>query len=201
MTTATIGDTSQATAIAQHWIDGSWRDSAEHKDSINPATGEVIARYALAGEDEAREAVAAALTSFRQTDWKSDRTLRSRVLHEMADRLEARTPDLIQLLSNETGKIDLRSRGLWCWPHLVPCRPSTWWLRTLVDRRYRLCRGRACRVQLRRCGAVWRIQGGRALSVTSPLVPLRSDIVASLLACLSGTSRLRQGTSRGCVWL
>ncbi len=42
MTTATIGDMRQATAIARHWIDGSWRDSAEHKDSINPATGEVI---------------------------------------------------------------------------------------------------------------------------------------------------------------
>jgi hypothetical protein len=48
MTTTTVGDTRQATAIAQHWIDGSWRDSAEHKDSINPATGEVIGRYALA---------------------------------------------------------------------------------------------------------------------------------------------------------
>ena len=89
MTTATVGDKRQATAIAQHWIDGRWRDSAEHEDSINPATGEVIGRYALAGENEAREAVAAALTSFRQTTWKNDRGLRSRVLQEMAERFEA----------------------------------------------------------------------------------------------------------------
>ena len=95
MTSATLGDTRQATAIARHWIDGRWRDSAEHKDSINPATGEVIARYALAGESEAREAVAAALTSFRQTNWKNDRALRSRALHEMAERFEAHTADLI----------------------------------------------------------------------------------------------------------
>jgi hypothetical protein len=50
MTTVTIGDTRQATDIARHWIDGRSRDSADHKDSINPATGEVIGRYALAGE-------------------------------------------------------------------------------------------------------------------------------------------------------
>ncbi len=105
MTTATLGDARQATAIAQHWIDGCWRDSAEHKDSINPATGEVIGRYALAGEDEAREAAAAALRTFRETNWKNDRTLRSRVLHEMAERFEARAADLIQLLSIENGKV------------------------------------------------------------------------------------------------
>lgn len=39
MTTATVDDTRPATAIARHWIDGSWRDPAEHRDSINAATG------------------------------------------------------------------------------------------------------------------------------------------------------------------
>lgn len=60
MTTAIVGDTLQAAVIARHWIDGRWRDSLEHKDSINPATGDVIGRYALAGRDEAREATAGA---------------------------------------------------------------------------------------------------------------------------------------------
>lgn len=105
MTTVTVGDTRQATAVARHWIDGAWRDPGEHKDSINPATGEVIGRYALAGENEAREATAAALRTFRETDWKSDRALRSRVLQEMAERFEARAADLIHLLSIETGKV------------------------------------------------------------------------------------------------
>ena len=53
MTTATVGDTRQTTANASHWIDGRWRDFSEHGDGINPATGEVIGHYALAGEDEA----------------------------------------------------------------------------------------------------------------------------------------------------
>ena len=105
MTTATVGDTRQATAIARHWIDGGWRDSAAHKDSINPATGEVIGRYALAGEDEAREATAAALRTFRETTWKNDRAVRSRVLNEMAERFEAHAADLIQLMSLEVGKV------------------------------------------------------------------------------------------------
>jgi betaine-aldehyde dehydrogenase len=105
MTTASISDTSQATTLAQHWIDGRWRDSAEHRDSINPATGEVIGRYALAGEDEAREAVAAALRTFRGTNWKNDRALRARVLLEMAERFEAHADDLIRTLTMENGKV------------------------------------------------------------------------------------------------
>jgi betaine-aldehyde dehydrogenase len=105
MTTATVGDTRQVTTIARHWIDGRWRDSVERKDSFNPATGEVIGRYALAGEDEAREATASALRTFRETNWKNDRALRSRVLNEMAERFEARAADLIQLMCIEVGKV------------------------------------------------------------------------------------------------
>jgi acyl-CoA reductase-like NAD-dependent aldehyde dehydrogenase len=72
---------------------------------MNPATGEVIGRYARAGKDEAREATAAALKAFRETAWRSDRALRSRALLEMAGRFEARASDLIQLLSLEVGKV------------------------------------------------------------------------------------------------
>jgi acyl-CoA reductase-like NAD-dependent aldehyde dehydrogenase len=105
MTTATAGDTRQATVIAQHWIDGHWRDSADRRDSINPATGDPIGRYAFAGEDEAREAVAAALRTFGETNWKNDRALRSRVLYHMAEIFEAQSADLIELLCLENGKV------------------------------------------------------------------------------------------------
>jgi betaine-aldehyde dehydrogenase len=105
MTTATAGDTRQAAAVARHWVDGRWRESAKQLDSLNPATGEVIGRYALAGEVEARAAVAAALSVFRETSWKSDRALRSRVLFEMAERFEARFDALVRLLSLDNGKV------------------------------------------------------------------------------------------------
>jgi betaine-aldehyde dehydrogenase len=32
--------------LARHWIDGAWVDSATHRESFNPATGEVIGSYA-----------------------------------------------------------------------------------------------------------------------------------------------------------
>ena len=106
MTTAISNDVHNAAAtIARNWIDGEWRDSTRHKDSVNPATGEVIGRYALAGEDETRHAIATARRVFRETSWKRDRALRSRVLLEMADRFEVHRAELIRLVSVETGKI------------------------------------------------------------------------------------------------
>jgi acyl-CoA reductase-like NAD-dependent aldehyde dehydrogenase len=95
----------EATRLARHWIDGQWRDSAGHRDSIDPASGEKIGAYALGKEDEAADAVAAALRVFRGTGWKTNRELRVRVLTEMADRFEARAAELAQALAAENGKI------------------------------------------------------------------------------------------------
>ena len=46
-------DDRQPDTIAKHWIDGRWRDSPQHRDSVDPATGEVIGRYAVGGREEA----------------------------------------------------------------------------------------------------------------------------------------------------
>ena len=94
-----------ATRVARHWIDGQWHDSADHRDSINPASGEKIGAYALGKEEEAADAVAAAVRVFRETDWKTNRELRARVLNEMADRFEARAADLAEAIAAEVGKI------------------------------------------------------------------------------------------------
>ncbi len=74
--------------IAKNWINGEWVDSAEHKDSINPANYSVIGQYADATEADAATAIAAAKDAFRNTDWKDNRSLRARVLHELADAFE-----------------------------------------------------------------------------------------------------------------
>jgi betaine-aldehyde dehydrogenase len=50
--------------IAKHWIDGEWVGSDSVSESINPATGEVLGRWADGGEAEARAAVAAARRAF-----------------------------------------------------------------------------------------------------------------------------------------
>ena len=47
------------TSIAKHWIDGQWADSGEHRESVNPATGEAIGSYAMAGLKEAQAAMGA----------------------------------------------------------------------------------------------------------------------------------------------
>src|SRR5918992_539627 len=93
-----------ATRIARHWIDGQWRDSADHRDSIDPASGEKIGAYARGKEAEAADAVQAAVRAFRDTDWKTNRELRVRALNEMADRFDARAAELAQAVGAESGK-------------------------------------------------------------------------------------------------
>jgi betaine-aldehyde dehydrogenase len=95
---------------ALHWIDGQWRDSPSHRQSIDPATSASIGTYADGGEEEARLAVDAAQRAFRTTAWATDRTLRSRVLHELADAFERNADALVELLSTENGKVRAEAR-------------------------------------------------------------------------------------------
>src|SRR5215211_4489136 len=61
--------------IARHWIDGGWLESERIADSYNPATGELLGRFADGGEAEARTAVHAARHAFAGTMWGRDRAL------------------------------------------------------------------------------------------------------------------------------
>ena len=95
---------------AHHWIDGDWVDSQVRAPSIDPATGETIGTYTEAGEAEANSAITAALRAFRETDWGENRRQRAKVLNDMAERFEARTDDLVKILSLENGKIEAEAR-------------------------------------------------------------------------------------------
>jgi betaine-aldehyde dehydrogenase len=95
---------------ARHWIDGTWVDGQQLEKSTDPATSEVIGTYTEAGETEANQAIAAALRAFHETDWRTDRRLRAKALNEMANRFEARTEDLVKILSLENGKVDAEAR-------------------------------------------------------------------------------------------
>lgn len=90
---------------ALHWIDGEWLDAGTTKVSHNPATGEELGEYVEATEKEAQLAIDVAKRVFRESDWKRDRRLRARVLNNMAERFEARSPELIELLGTENGKV------------------------------------------------------------------------------------------------
>jgi acyl-CoA reductase-like NAD-dependent aldehyde dehydrogenase len=90
--------------IAKHWIDGEWTGSDTVSESVNPATGAVLGRWADGGEAEARAAVAAARRAFETSPWSRDRGLRHRVLNEMADRFDAHAEELGTLVTRENGK-------------------------------------------------------------------------------------------------
>ena len=90
---------------ARHWIGGAWIDSPNRRNSINPATGEVIGTYADGGPAEASQAIRVARQAFLETDWRENRRLRAKALNEMADRFEARMKDLVSILALENGKI------------------------------------------------------------------------------------------------
>lgn len=75
---------------ALNWIDGEWVDANKTTDSFDPATGERIGTYADASREDAAAAIAAAVRTFRDSDWKEKRHLRAKVLNQMADRFEAR---------------------------------------------------------------------------------------------------------------
>ncbi len=110
MTTETVGDSvagqppTDTNAIAQHWIGGEWIGSDTVSESTNPATGQVLGRWADGGESEARAAVATARRAFETTPWSRDRGLRNRALSEMADRFDANAEKLGRLVTMENGK-------------------------------------------------------------------------------------------------
>jgi betaine-aldehyde dehydrogenase len=90
--------------IAKHWIDGEWTGSGTVSESVNPATGAVLGRWADGGEAEARAAIAAARRAFDTSPWSRDRVLRRRALSEMADRFDAHAEELGTLVTKENGK-------------------------------------------------------------------------------------------------
>lgn len=88
-----------------NWINNEWVDSQIYKDSIDPATGEVIGRFANGGYDTAVAGIAAAKAAFQHSDWKSNRILRAKVLNELADAFEQYSEKLIRTLSLDNGKV------------------------------------------------------------------------------------------------
>lgn len=88
-----------------NWIDGQWLDSGVYKDSIDPASYELIGRYAEGGLNEAQQGIEAAQRAFAETPWKDDRQLRAQVLLELAGAFERNADELIDTLALENGKI------------------------------------------------------------------------------------------------
>lgn len=105
-----MADPTTLTAAARHWIGGRWVDTGQEQFSVNPANGAVIGTYGLATSGEAFKAIEAAKAVFAGSRWRDDRAFRSRVLHQMADRIEARLDELVDILALENGKVKSQAR-------------------------------------------------------------------------------------------
>jgi betaine-aldehyde dehydrogenase len=60
-----------------NYINNQWVDSGNYKNSVNPSTGEVLGTWADATPQNVNDAIAVALKTFRETDWKDNRHLRA----------------------------------------------------------------------------------------------------------------------------
>ena len=89
------------------FIDGAYVDAQSGKtfESVNPATGEVIARVAEAGKADVDRAVAAARRAFDHGPWPRMAVAeRAAILMKLAAGIKARVRELSELESLDTGK-------------------------------------------------------------------------------------------------
>lgn len=87
----------------QNIVDGKPRQSSQAVDVLNPATEEAFGRCYFATPEDLDEAVSAASRSFSQWSQLPFEERRAKVL-ELASELEANMPELMQLVTQESGK-------------------------------------------------------------------------------------------------
>ena len=86
------------------WIGGEFVEATETRELIEPATGETLARTAVASTEDVDRAVDAARGALAG-DWqKTSPTERSRLLHALADAIVANRKDIAELESRNVGK-------------------------------------------------------------------------------------------------
>lgn len=97
--------------LPQNLINGSWVDhDGPVLDVINPATGEVVAQQADTGSDEVDMAVRAARSAF--ATWRSvNPSVRTALLHTIADQVSECIDDLAESVTREMGKPFDEARG------------------------------------------------------------------------------------------
>lgn len=96
---------------ARHFIDGEWCESGQWVDSLDPANGELIGRFADGGQAQAQAAVDAAERAFANPQWSQNPRLRQQILLDWAAALKSRQEELATLLTRENGKALVQSRG------------------------------------------------------------------------------------------
>jgi aldehyde dehydrogenase (NAD+) len=98
----------------RHLINNKWVDPVEggHFETLNPATGEVIAKVAAGTAADVDRAVKAARRALESGPWSTmDAADRGRVLFKLADLIEEQAEELAALESLNCGKTIVDARG------------------------------------------------------------------------------------------
>lgn len=98
-------DRSNMKEPARNWIDGAWHAGGTLREAISPSNGKPLGSYLDIGQDEARQAIAAARAAFDTTGWPHDRKHRSRALSELAGEVAKRADAMALMLAREGGKL------------------------------------------------------------------------------------------------
>src|SRR2546422_7196142 len=102
-----------AAPVRKMLIDGKWVEAASRKtfETVNPATGEVLARVAAGDAEDVDRAARAARRTFDETKWPRMRPNdRERLLLKIADLIEQHGDELAQLETLDNGKPLMESR-------------------------------------------------------------------------------------------
>ena len=90
--------------MIHHLINGRKVDSAEHFETVDPATGEVLAEVASGGKGEVDAAVAAAKAAF--PGWAATPAKeRARLMRKVGDLIAQNVPELAELESRDSGQV------------------------------------------------------------------------------------------------
>jgi aldehyde dehydrogenase (NAD+) len=96
------------------YIDGEWCDAEDGAklESINPASGEVWATAAIAGEAEVNRAVAAADRALKQGPWaEMNATQRGKLLRKLGDLIGENAQHLGDIETTDSGKLARETRA------------------------------------------------------------------------------------------
>lgn len=108
-----MSTTTETPLQALNLIGGQWQPAlcGDWGERRNPADGSLLGRFAASGRADGLAAIAAARAAFEQPAWSQNPRLRQRVMLHWADRMEARSEPLAQLLTRENGKVLAQARG------------------------------------------------------------------------------------------
>ena len=84
-------------------INGQLSESSSYMDVVNPATGQPFAQMGLSSPEQVDEAIKAAQKAFPAWSKTSDEE-RKNLLHQVASLVEENMPELMALITKETGK-------------------------------------------------------------------------------------------------